>query len=235
MLSKNQLARISGLIYLVLILTGIFGIVYVPSSLIVWTSPETTVSNIIGSEFLFRLGIFSEIICFLTFIALPLFLYQLLKTVNRTAATLMVTLALISVPLTFSNILNKINVLLLLSGEKYLEAIPQDQLHAQVMYLLAAFNNGTMLSNIFWGAWLLPFGYLVFKSNFLPKILGVFLMIGCFGYIIEFICTFLFSFTEIPWYISAPGTVGEFGICIWLIIFGAKNKIYNKSLQPDSF
>jgi hypothetical protein len=222
--SKKLLARISGLTYLILIITGIFGLVYIPSTLIVWSSPDVTASNIKASEFLFRLGILSEIICFLAFILLPLFLYELLKSVSRIASALMVIFALISIPVAFINILNKINVLLLLSGAEYLNKIPQDQLHSQVMYLLASFNNGTMLSNIFWGAWLFPLGYLVFKSNFLPKILGIFLMVGCFGYLIEFVTRFLFSVTEIPWYVSLPSSIGEFGICLWLLIFGVKKE-----------
>jgi len=81
-----------------------------------------------------------------------------------------------------------------------------------------------MVSNIFWGAWLFPFGYLVFKSNFLPKFLGVFLMVGCFGYLAEFIARFLFSFIETPWYVSMPSSIGEFGICLYLLIFGVKEK-----------
>ena len=80
------------------------------------------------------------------------------------------------------------------------------------------------MSNIFWGAWLFPFGYLVFKSNFLPKFLGVFLMVGCFGYLAEFIAIFLFSFIETPWYVSMPSSIGEFGICLYLLIFGVKEK-----------
>jgi len=224
MLSRNALARLSGFTYLILILTGIFGLLYVPSTLIVWNNPVVTVSNIKASEFLFRLGIFSEIICFITFIFLPLFLYQILKSINKIAAFLMVLLSLMSVPVTLINILNKINVLLLLSGAEYLDKIPVEQLQAQVMYLLASFNNGTMLANIFWGAWLFPLGYLIFKSNFIPKILGILLMVGCFGYLFEFIARFLFSFTEIPWYVSMPSSLGEFGICFWLLVIGAKEK-----------
>ncbi|MES2676249.1 MAG: DUF4386 domain-containing protein [Pseudomonadota bacterium] len=224
MMSKKTLARVSGFTYLILILTGVFGLVYVPSAIIVWSSPDITVANIKSSEFLFRLGILSQIICFIAFIMLPLFLYELLKSVGKTAATLMVVFALISIPITFVNILNKINVLLLLSGVEYLNKIPQEQLHAQVMYLLASFNNGNMVSNIFWGAWLFPLGYLVFKSHFLPKILGIFLMIGCFGYLVEFLARFLFSLTEIPWYVSMPSSIGEFGICLWLLVFGINEK-----------
>lgn len=222
MLSKNTLAHISGLTYLVLILTGIFGLVYVPSRLIVWENPELTIANIKEFDFLFRLGITSEIICFLAFLIMPLFLYQLLKSVNKTAAVLMVLFSVISVPITFVNLLNKVNVLTLLAGHTYLSAIPQEQLQAQVMYLFAAFNNGTTISSIFWGAWLFPFGYLVYKSNFLPKFLGLFLMIGCFSYQVEFFARFLFLVKEIPWYVSAPSSIGEFGICLWMLILGVR-------------
>ena len=221
-MSINTLARTSGFIYLILILTGIYGLVYVPSTLIDWGNPELTVINIKKSEFLFRLGILSEIICFIAFIALPLFLHELLKSVGKTAALLMVIFAFLCIPMAFINIINKVNVLLLVSGVEYLQKIPQEQLNAQVMYLLASFNNGTMVANIFWGAWLFPFGYLVFKSNFLPKILGIFLMVGCFSYIVEFITRFLFSITEIPWYVSMPSSIGEFGICLWLLVMGCK-------------
>jgi hypothetical protein len=224
MMPKNSLARIAGLAYLVLIITGIIGLVYIPSTLILWDNPDATVANIKNSSFLFRLGLLSEVVCFLAFIALPLLLYELLKSVGRVASALMVILALLCIPIAFTNIINKFNLLLLLSGADYLSKIPQEQLHAQVMLLLAAANNGVLVSNIFWGTWLLPFGYLVFKSNFLPKILGIFLMAGCFGYLAEFLAKFLFSVKEIPWYVSMPSGIGEFGICIWLLVFGIKEK-----------
>ena len=223
-MAPKNLARTAGLTYLILILTGIFGIIYVPSELVVWDNPATTAANIQASEFLFRLGVVSEIICFIAFIALPLLLYALLNAVNKSMAVLMVIFALVSIPITFINIINKIDILLLLSGAEYLDYFPQEHLHAQVMYLLASFNNGTMVSNIFWGAWLFPLGYLVIKSNFLPKVLGVFLIVGCFGYIAEFVARFLFSMAEIPWYVGLPSIIGEFGICLWLLIFGVRDK-----------
>lgn len=224
MLPKQTLARMAGLTYLILILTGIFGLVYVPATLIVWENPSLTAANIKASEFLFRLGIISEILCFLAFIALPLLLYELLKSVGRIPAAMMVVFSLICIPMAFVNIVKKVDVLLLLGGETYLNAIEPEQLHAQVMYLLASFNNGTQVAKLFWGAWLFPFGYLVFKSHFLPKILGVCLMLGCFGYWAEFVARFLFSVTEMPWYMSVPSSIGEFGICLWLLILGVKEK-----------
>lgn len=224
MLPKKLLARLCGCTYLILILSGIFGLVYVPSTLIDWTNPATTVTNIKGAELLFRLGILSEILCFLAFIALPLLLYELLKTAGRVAAALMAVFALICIPLAFINIVKKVDVLLLLGGEPYLSVIAQDQLHAQIMYLLASFNNGTLVANIFWGAWLFPFGYLVYKSNLLPKILGIFLILGGIGYITEFLLRFLLPGAQIPWYISIPGSIGEFGMCLWLLIMGVNER-----------
>ncbi len=224
MLPKQLLARLCGCTYLILILSGIFGLVYVPSTLIDWTNPAITVTNIKGAEFLYRFGILSEILCFLAFIALPLLLYELLKTAGRAAAALMAVCALICIPMAFINIVKKVDVLLLLRDEPYLSAISQDQLHAQIMYLFASFNNGTMIANIFWGAWLFPFGYLVYKSGLLPKILGIFLILGGIGYITEFLLRFLLSGIQIPWYVSIPGSIGEFGICLWLLIMGVKER-----------
>lgn len=221
-MSTMQLARLSGFIYLILILSGIFGLVYVPATLIDWSSPAATAAQIHSQEFLFRLGIVAELVCFVCFIFLPLMLYKLLAWVNRQAAILMLVLALISIPVTLVNIVKHIDVLTLLNGHSYLAAIPVEQLQAKIMYLLVSYNNATLVSSIFWGAWLFPFGYLVFKSGILPKFLGVFLILGCLGYMAEFTFKFLLSRETVPFYIGLPGTIGEFGICLWMLILGAK-------------
>ena len=89
---------------------------------------------------------------------------------------------------------------------------------------LDAYRNGILVSSIFWGLWLLPFGYLVFKSGFLPRILGTLLIIGCFGYLIDFLGRALFPSypdTAIASYVTLPGSFGEIGTCLWLLIVGA--------------
>jgi hypothetical protein len=78
---------------------------------------------------------------------------------------------------------------------------------------------------VFWGLWLLPFGYLVYKSGFLPKILGILLMAGCFGYLVNFLGGFLFpqyASIGIAKFVSLPATLGEIGTCLWLLIIGLK-------------
>jgi len=222
-MSKNKIARLAGLAYLVLVLTGLFNLVYVPSQLIVWGDAATTVSNILNSEFLFRLGIVVGVICFISFLILPFILYRLFESVNRTYAVAMVVLAVVSVPISIFNMINKVDVLTLLSGAQYLESFEIEQVHTQVMLLLKSYSNGIAVVQIFWGLWLFPFGYLAFKSGYLPRIFGILLMLGCFGYLIKFFRFFLFPTLDIP-YVGMPGSLGEIGICLWLLIMGVKGE-----------
>jgi len=138
----------------------------------------------------------------------------------------MVVLSMVTVPYSLVNLLNKVNILTLISNQEYLQTIELGRLQAEVMLSIDYYNNGIQIISVFWGLWLLPFGYLVFKSGFLPKILGILLMIGCFGYLINFTGNFLFPdyYTDlgISRIVSLPASLGEIGICLWLLIVGVK-------------
>ena len=225
--SNRKTARIAGLLYLIVVLTGIFHLMYVPSKLIIWDNASMTFNHILESETLYRLGIVAGIVCYTAFLFLPFVLYKLLHQVHKTYAIAMVILAVISVPVSLINLLNKVNVLTLIGKAQYLQVIGTDELQAQVMLYLDYYNNGMKIASIFWGLWLLPFGYLVFKSGFLPRLLGIFLMAGCFGYLTNFIGGFLFPHygdLGISRIISLPASMGEIGICLWLLIIGIKDK-----------
>lgn len=231
MLPNNKTARLAGLLYLVLVVGGIVNLLYIPSRFIVWESPSETLSNIITSEMLFRVGILSGIVTFLFYILLPLALYKLLNHINKSHALLMVIFALTSVPISFVNMLNKFSILTLIGNANYLKELTTEELQFQVMFYLNAYNNGNQLSQIFWGLWLFPFGYLVFKSGFLPKVLGVLLMAGCFGWIISFLGGFLitdYNETTISTIVGLPAAIGEIGICLWLLIMGTKTLKLNR-------
>ncbi|MEP0366412.1 MAG: DUF4386 domain-containing protein [Cyclobacteriaceae bacterium] len=223
----NKTARTAGLLYLALVICGVINLVYIPSQLIVRGNASQTFENITQSEMLFRLGIVSGIITFLIFLLLPLILYKLLHNVNEAYARLMVVFAMVSIPISFINILNKFSVLTLISGAEYLKQMDLTELQNQVMLQLDYYNNGIELSQIFWGLWLFPFGYLVFRSKFLPKLLGVLLMAGCFGYLITFFGGFIyadFNETILSDIVSMPAPLGEIGTCLWLLIMGT-NKL----------
>lgn len=233
MTSRNKTARLAGILYLILVISGIITLVYIPSKLVVWDNASKTIENITNSELLFRFGIVSGIITFLAFLILPLALYKLLHPVNKVYAQLMVLFALVSIPISFVNILNKFSVLTLINKAEYLQRMGDIALQNSVMLHLDKYNDGVEISQVFWGLWLFPFGYLVYRSGFLPKLLGVLLMTGCFGYLITFFAGFLYSDfykTNLSDIVGIPASVGEIGICLWLLIMGTNSlKIGKKS------
>jgi len=226
--SNKKTARIAGFLYLIVVLTGIFSLAYVPKTLINWSDSALTFNKLVESEMLFRAGIYSSVICYIAFLLLPIVLYQLLKPVNQFYANLMVVLALVSVPISFINLQNKFTILSLIGKAEYLKIYSLEQLQSKMMFYLHQYNNGISLVSVFWGLWLLPFGYLIYKSKFLPKFLGILLMFGCFGYLINFTGNLLFkNYAEmgISKFVSLPASIGEIGTCLWLLIMGAKNKV----------
>jgi hypothetical protein len=222
--SNKKIARIAGMLYLFLVVTGIFHLKYVPEKIIKDGDAAATVHNIITYNSLFRWGIAVGLLSYVGFLLLPLVLYQLLKTVNKIHAVLMVVFALISVPMSFMNLANKFTILSLVSGENS-NTLSSEVIGEKVMFYNSLYDDGNLIAMIFWGLWLFPFGYLVFKSGFLPKILGVLLMMGCFGYLITvFGNTLIPNYHElgITSYVLMPGSFGELGICLWLLILGAR-------------
>ncbi len=223
--SNKHTARTAGWLYLVVVVTGIYSLGYVPGKLMVPHDAAATFNKIVASETLFRSGILAGVICYTFFLVLPLVLCKLLRPVDPRVAIVMVLLAVVSVPISLVNMLNKFAVLQLISGADYIKVFDADSIHAQVMMHLKAFGSGNQIASVFWGLWLFPFGYLVFKSGFLPKILGLFLMAGCVGYLIQFAARLMYpAYDEmaISAYMTLPASIGEIGICLWLLIVGVK-------------
>ena len=166
--STKKTARIAGLLYLVNGVTGFFSIIYVPSKLIVSGNAAATANNILASERLFRLGMVSELICAAEFVFLLWVLYRLLAAVNKTHASLMVILGLVSIPIMFVNALNEIAALALLRGADFLLAFDQPQRQALAMQFLNLHGEGFVVAGIFWGLWLFPSGFFYLNRVFSP-------------------------------------------------------------------
>ncbi len=218
--TKSQ-ARVAGLLYLLTSIPGVFSLLYVPSHFIVSGNAAATANKIQGDEFVFRLGIVSELIGFTGFIFVVRALYRLLVGVNKTQASLMVTLMLISIPISLVNVLNEFAVLKLVHGGDFLAVFDKPQQDALAMLFLHLHFQGFMVAQVFWGLWLIPFGLLVYKSGFLPRILGVLLIIACFGYL----ANSLAAFGVLPNVVSrfvGQLTICELPIILWLLIVGAR-------------
>ena len=184
-----------------------------------------------ASEGLFRGGIAAWLLSQTIFIFLLLALYKLLKPVNRNVALHMVVLLLVGVPIALINELNQVAALLLLSGADYLTAVGAGQLHAQMMFHLDLHDYGINIAQIFWGLWLLPFGYLVLRSGFLPQILGVLLMIGCFGHLMDVVTAVVFPNFDVT--VTQFTSIGEFLLPLWLVVKGVDVKRWeSRTLEP---
>jgi hypothetical protein len=209
-------------LYLITVVTGIFSLIVVPSRVGAHGDAAMTVANIATNETLFRLGIASGALGYVAFLILPLALYQLLSPVNRNMAVLMVALAVACVPIYFVALAHQMDILSLIDGDKYKQLLTPEQLRERVMLSMDAYNNTLFISEIFWGLWLLPFGYLVFKSGFLSRVLGILLMMGCFSYLIGFFAQIVFPHATISDLVMLPASFGEIGICLWLLIVGVR-------------
>jgi len=216
--SINRTARFAGFLYLILAICGGFAEFFVRQNLVAPGDAMATVNNIMTSEFLFRLGFVMELIGQAVFVVLALTLYKILKSVNKDQATLMVAFVLVAVAITCLNMLNQFAALLLLNGGDYLTPFTPDQVQAMVLLFLNLHTVGYLIAQVFFGLWLLPLGYLVYKSGFMPRILGVLLMIACFGYLLDVLIFALLP--DLNLVVSEFTFVGELLLLLWLLIKG---------------
>lgn len=220
----DKAARVAGIVYLSLALTAPFSLIYVPRTLIVAGNAAVTADNIVAHETLFRFGIVAELLTQITFILLVLALKRLLGGVNKTYASLMVMLVLVSAAVGFAGVLNNILALSFFRGSGELGVFDRQQLNALGMLFLGLHSQANVVNEILWGLWLLPFGVLVMKSGFLPRLIGALLIANCLAYL-------AISLTSLLWPEYAgvvtrvalvPMAAGELSIVAWLLIKGAK-------------
>ena len=224
MSSTQNPGRVAGVLYLLLVITAPLRLMYIPSTLFVRGDATATANNIAAHELLFRLGIFADLLTGTIALFVVLALYRLFKQVDQNLAALMVILGgLMVVPIYFLNTLNDAAALLLVRGADFLSAFEKPQRDALAMLFLRLHHHGVVANEIFWGLWLFPFGLLVFRSGFLPRILGVWLIINGFAYLaISFTGLLLPEYESMVFNSALPATLGEIAIMLWLLIKGAK-------------
>src|SRR5437763_12238273 len=207
---------------------------YVPGKLIVRGNATATADNILAHETMFRLSIFADLLSQVIFICLAIALYRLLSGVSKTWAGLMVAFVLVSAAVGFLNTLNNIAALLLFRGGDFLAIFDKPQRDALGMLFVRLHSQGILIDEIFWGLWLFPFGLLVFRSGFLPRFIGVWLMLNCFGYVALSITALFFPvYYEAAFKWAQPVLFGELVVMLWLLIKGAKvPSAPSSALQP---
>lgn len=219
--STKKTARLAGLAYLLLGITTGFGLLCAP---LVRGDASSIAGTIAASGLRFRVAIVSDLLANVVSIVLVLLLYQLLKPVNKQHAALMAILLLVTVPISFVITLNDVAAQMLFGGAESLSAFTKPQLDALAMAFLRLHWHGVLAVEIFWGLWLFPFGLLVFRSRFLPRTLGVLLIIGGFAYVAHSLASLLLPGQRNVAYEAATmvaRAAGELPIMFWLLIKGA--------------
>src|SRR4030081_3170174 len=222
MSSPRNPGRFVGLLYVLVSIPGAFALVYVPSKLIVDGNATATASNIAASETLFRAGIACNLISQILFMWVPLALYDLLKGVNQRHASLMLGLIVVSIPIALLNELNAIAALILVRGADFLSIFEKPQRDALAMLFLNLRSYGFDVAAIFWGLWLFPLGLLVYRSGFIPRVLGVLVMLNGFTYPVNSFASLLvpqYEHVVSRW--MMPLSFGELVFMFWLLIMGA--------------
>ncbi|PKV50420.1 uncharacterized protein DUF4386 [Aquimarina sp. MAR_2010_214] len=224
--SNQKIGRIAGAVFLIIIGAGVFAEFFVRQKIFVTDDPVATVTNIANNGWLYRLGIVSDLVMILAFFFYPLVLERVFKHVNKNLSKLMVLSVMISVAILCVTMLAMIAPLLLTSGADYMAGFTTDQINGLVTFFLKLHTNGYFISQVFYGLYLLPLGYMIFKSGLAPKIIGVLLMLGCIGDQIDVIRYFLVPDTDsvLLQNITTPADLGEMSLCLWLLIMGLRNK-----------
>ena len=222
--SPRKTARMAGLFYLIFILTTVLA-TSIRDQFIVSGDAAATANNIISSQGLFRVGFVTELVSATFFVLAAWALYVLLKPVNKNLALLLLVLNLGGVAVECLNALNLFAALQFLSGANYLNVFQTGQLQAMAMSSLDLYTNGFLLTQIFFSVWLLPLGYLVYKSRFLPRWLGLLLILDFFGNMSWFLQVFLLPDYKI---IAYPGNaisfIAEISLTAWLLIMAVKEQ-----------
>lgn len=216
--------RIAGLWYLFIVLIGPLRLIYIPSKLFVKGNATATVSNIAAHQWLFRAGIVSDLIGGVALVLLTLAFYRLFRGVDQNMAVQVVIFGgVMPALLYFVGVVGDIGALAIARGIDFLSVFSKPQLDALAMLLLRLRDHQNTAAEILWGVWLFPLGMLIYKSRFMPRFLGVWLVLGGLSYVALSLTGVLVpAYQDKVFKISQPAMFGELALMLWLLIKGAR-------------
>jgi hypothetical protein len=231
---RNRDARVAGLLYLIAIVVGVFDLMYLPDKIVKLGDAAATAHNILANPFVLRLAIVADLVAGVIWLFVMLALYKLLKDVDEIQAGLMLILgAFMQVPLYFVSAVFYVGSLLLVSDATVSSVFAGAQRDAMAFLFLRLHHYEIQASLVFAGLWLFPFGILVFKSGFLPRTIGVWLMLNGFAWLGICFTGFLApQYSNTVSNVTFPLTLGEFAITFWLLIMGARTIRFRRDVQP---
>lgn len=230
MISKKNLARIAGLLYIIVIATGLFAEVFVRQAFKVSGDALATAYNLQSSEMLFRWGLVADLVNFICGLPVVLIVYFLFKRVNKFLLQLALIFVIIQTAIIAVNLLNQSSTLLILSNNVYLNTFQPNQLATLSLLSLNVQGVGYAIGLVFFGVYCLLVGYVLHQSKMVPKLLGVLYIISGIGYLINSFTMLLSKGFANPVfeYLAIPIFIGELSFALWLLIKGVDNtEVFN--------
>lgn len=221
---QDNPGRIAGLWYLLLVLLGPLRLIYIPSKLFVKGNAAATVTNIAAHQWLFRAGIVSDLIGGVVLVLLVLAFYRLFRGVDQNLAVQVVIFGgIMPALLNLVGVAGDIATLAIARGLDFLSVFSKPQLDALAMLLLDLRNHQYTAAEILWGVWLFPLGILIYNSRFLPRFLGVWIVLGGLCYVaLSLTGVVLPAYQDKVFKISQPAMFGELALMLWLVVKGAR-------------
>jgi hypothetical protein len=222
--SPKRLARIAGFLYLIVAIFGGFAFGYVIARVYAPGDAATTAANVVANAGLVRIGVVADLFQATVFAFVGMTLYLLLKHVNKNVASAMVILVAIATTIMCLNNIFQIAALLVATDTSYVVAFGAAGSNALVLLLLDMQHYGFLIAQIFFGLWLVPLGYLAYKSGMFPKALGVVLIVGGVSYLVDMLAAFLVPnlSKQIHGFLIIPPTIAEFWMLGYLLVKGVK-------------
>jgi hypothetical protein len=227
--SPQLKARIAGLCYLIVIVGCIFAEAFARGAQIVPGDAAATANNILTHEGLYRSGLVAELVAAPCYIAVTLIFYELFKPVNKSLSLLAAFFSLIGIATQGVMAFFHLAPLILLGGADYLKVFKTDQLQAQAYTFLKLHSQGYDVALVYFGFYCVLIGWLIFKSTFLPRILGVLMALGGIGYLVGSFADFISPTvgSALSSFASGPGLLGEGALCLWLLTVGLNTQKWN--------
>src|SRR5947208_3246482 len=237
MSSARNPGRVAGYWYLLLVLLGPLRLIYIPNKLFVQGNAAATASNIAAHEWLFRFGMLSDLLGAVVLIFLVLAFYRLFKGVDQQLAVLLVIVGgVMPALINFVNVVSDAGALMVArgggaGGADFLSVFDKPQRDALVMLFVRLHHHQIVAAEILWGLWLFPMGALAYKSRFLPRFIGVWLIVNGIAYVVLRVTGLFFpDYQDKVFAYSQPALFGELAIMLWLVFKGAG--AHSPSLQP---
>ena len=233
MIPTKRDARIAGWIYFLFVLAGPFCLMYVPGKIMVAGNAPATAANVLAHDTLLRVSVLVWLFAMAVWIVLSLALYRLFSGISRGIASSLVIFVAVSAGIGCFNELNNLAAILLLGSKELAVLFTGPQREALAMLFLRLHGQGNAMSEIFWGLWLLPFGLLIIRSRFIPRLLGLWLLVDGFAWLSLCVISLLVpSYNDLAFKITQPAMFAELAVMLWLITIGVRMPAIGRDMAP---